>query len=238
MALACPSAEAVAGQLVKLLPRGRAWRTHEGGPEPASTLWRFWRAVAEPFAFLHERLCALRLEFWCATHSETRDVWLAEYGLPDACDPFPDLCTKVAALGGTRCDYYAAVAARAGWSIACLTRQGQCGVAAGGRRAKAGRANPGRRLGPAQMIIRVDLGASPAYAGGRRARARAGRLRAGRPLSCGANIDALKCLIERVVHAEIEVIYAAVPFLVLHPGTADAASAVNASMTADGAVRL
>jgi hypothetical protein len=30
---------------------------------------------------------------------------MAEYGLPDGCDPFPDLCTKVAAIGGTRCEY-------------------------------------------------------------------------------------------------------------------------------------
>ena len=140
--LRCPTLAEVLASALKLLPKGRAWQTHEGGPappldrgfnpgafdndafstrsKPGSTLFRFWKAVAACFTFVTQRLCDLRLEFWCATHKETHDLWMAEYGLPDLCDPFPDLCTNVAAIGGTRCEYYAAIAARSGWSISCV----------------------------------------------------------------------------------------------------------------------
>jgi hypothetical protein len=141
--LQCRSAAEVLQAILQLLPRGRAWQSNEGGPrmglvrafDPGvfddppfptqsrvqSIMLGFWRAVANCVTFILSRYCDLRLEFWCATHKETHDLWMAEYGLPDACDPFPDLCTKVAAIGGTRCEYYAAVAARAGWSITCAT---------------------------------------------------------------------------------------------------------------------
>src|SRR2546421_695582 len=127
----CPTRDEILNSALALLPQGRAWQSNEGGPavgydigfdpggyqdngfqaifRQGSILRRFWKSVAGLFSFLNDRLCALRLEFWCATHVETHDLWMAEYGLPDACDPFPDLCTKVAAIGGTRCEYYAEV---------------------------------------------------------------------------------------------------------------------------------
>jgi hypothetical protein len=109
----------------------RAWQSNDGGPregvptaafEPAgfdagafatdsdvgSILYRFWAAVGAFRNFLESGFAILRLEFWCATHKETHDLWMKrEYGLPDPCDPFPDLCTKVAAIGGARCEYFA-----------------------------------------------------------------------------------------------------------------------------------
>ena len=124
----CPTLDDTTSALLALLPRGRAWQTNEGVPMPGqeigfappgfnndafstvetkpSIIWQYWRSVAVVFQYATERLCALRQEFWCQSASETRDEWMVEYGLPDACDPFPDLCTKVAAIGGTRCEYY------------------------------------------------------------------------------------------------------------------------------------
>lgn len=226
----CPTRDEIVNVLVALLPRGRAWQTHEGGPlpgidvgfhpggfnddafatdyRPPSILLMFWRSVADVSLFVHQRLCALRLEFWCKTASETRDQWLTEYGLPDLCDPFPDLCTKVAAIGGTRCEYYAYIAARAGWSLTCVEMINSCGARAGGRNALAGRMRSGRKRGALVKIV-VDIGQSPAFTGIRRARPMAGRMRsgAGRRLSCGPDLGPLECLLARVVHAEILISY-------------------------------
>lgn len=201
-ALACPSAEELTEQALKLLPRGRAWRSREGGPEPASTLHQFWRSVAEPFAFLHERLCALRREFWCATHVETHDLWMAEYGLPDACDPFPDLCTKVAAIGGTRCEYYAAIAARSGWTIRCSLG---CGDEAGCFEAGCGEVGLGVR--PGQILVEVFLSESQGYGALIDGGPWCGLMQADDDLACEPDIGPLKCIIERIAHAEIEVLY-------------------------------
>lgn len=225
----CPSAMDITRQAFALLPRGRAWQSHDGGPEPpveagfseagfaetgfstktvqGTILFRFWRAVAEVLAFLVARACALRLEFWCATHSETHDLWMREYGLPDPCDPFPDLCTKVAAIGGARCEYYAAIAARAGWSITCaLVPPVACGARAGN--AVAGCATVGGQLGGAVLSIVVYLRESPAYVGGFETLPYAGKLLAGQMLACEPDISPLTCILDRVVHAHVAVVYA------------------------------
>jgi hypothetical protein len=133
MSFFCPTEEQIRAQVLALLPRGRAWQTNEGGPQETvagkdSILWQYFAAFANVMTYLHERLCALRMEFWCATHNETNPEWLIEYGLPDACDPFPDLCTKVAAIGGTRCEYYQFIAERAGWKLFCTERGSDCGA--------------------------------------------------------------------------------------------------------------
>jgi hypothetical protein len=226
--LRCPTRAEIMAALLALLPKGRAWQSSEGGPvsgvalgfDPGgyleggfqtsirrpSVLYAFWSAIAEVLTFVNQRLCDLRLEFWCATHKETHDLWMREYGLPDACDPFPDLCTKVAAIGGTRCEYYAAIAARAGWSISCIDSFGTCGVKIGAPASKAGRARPGRRS-QAIMKILVDLKNSPAFTGSAHTLPRAGRFKVGRRLACGPNLTALECILGRVVHAEIQIEY-------------------------------
>ncbi|WP_022722937.1 hypothetical protein [Rhodopseudomonas sp. B29] len=224
--LRCPTRDEVLSSVLGLLPRGRAWQSDEGGPvkgfsgafSPAafdndafatrsrkgSVLWNFWSAIAEVLTFTNRRLCDLRLEFWCATQTETRDLWMAEYGLPDDCDPFPDLCTKVAAIGGTRCEYYAQIAARAGWSISCVEFADECGARAGC--AKAGRAKPGNRRAGG-LVIMVDLGASAAFSKTYNAKPRAGRMKAGQRLGCGPDLAPLQCLLSRVIHAEIKTAY-------------------------------
>lgn len=226
--LRCPTFPEVLESALAHLPRGRAWQSNEGGPQrgleigfepngylpsgfsteyrPASVLRQFWSAVADVFTFVNKRICDLRLEFWCATHVETHDLWMTEYGLPDACDPFPDLCTKVAAIGGSRCEYYQYIAARAGWSLTCIEINNQCGSRARGRRALAGRMRAGRNRGAIVAIV-VDIGNSPAYGGSHQSRPMAGRMLAGRRLSCGPDLGPLECLLGRVVHAEIKISY-------------------------------
>ncbi|MFZ5715748.1 MAG: hypothetical protein ACOY3N_23220 [Bradyrhizobium sp.] len=159
--------------------------------------------------YVNGRLCDLREEFWCATHKETHDLWMAEYGLPDDCDPFPDLCIKVAAIGGTRCEYYAAIAARMGWSIECADETASCGTRAGAAKARAGKARAGSVQQVAALKVIVHLNESSAYHGGRALASRAGRMRAGRRQACGPDIGPLKCLMSRIVHAEIQINYEA-----------------------------
>lgn len=230
MSFFCPTEEQVRTQVFSLLPRGRAWQTNEGGPikgwEPGfnldafnpdaftttsrkpSILWQYWAAFAREAWYFAKSMCELRLEFWCASHTKTNDGWLIEYGLPDACDPFPDLCLKVAAVGGTRCEYYAAVAARAGWSIECSDKGSWCGSLPG--RGQAGCFRPGRRSASLLFIL-VHLADSPAYGGTLSPIPKAGRMKAGRMLGCGPNISALECLLARVVHAEIKIQYEVTP---------------------------
>jgi hypothetical protein len=226
--LRCPTTREFLESVLALLPRGRAWQSNEGGPlaglvrafDPGvfddppfqtrsrtqSVLMGFWRSIAQVGTFINQRFCDLRLEFWCATQTETRDLWMAEYGLPDSCDPFPDLCTKVAAIGGTRCEYYAALAARAGWSIECETlAQSDCGDSAG--ELVAGCGFPGGRANGGVIRIVVNLHESPAYAGAFEALPYAGNFGAGDTLACDPDISPLKCILDRVVHAHIAIVY-------------------------------
>ena len=159
----CPTADEITPQLLALLPRGRAWSTHDGGPHPGTPAYGFWYSVASVWEWVNGRICALAEEFTCGRQSETHDVWMEEYGLPDGCDPFPDLCTKVAAIGGTRCEYYVAIAARAGWAISCSDTNSGCGGKAG--RARAGCSQSGRNPKSGTIVIRIDLAHSPAFQG-------------------------------------------------------------------------
>ena len=201
----CPTRDEIVPQLLALLPRGRAWATHDGGPFPGMTSYSFWTAVADIWAWINARICALALEFVCQTQTETNDLWMEEYGLPDGCDPFPDLCTKVAAQGGTRCEYYVAMAAQAGWSITCWDINDACGTRAG--KARAGGSMTGKGLAAGQLFILVSLANSPAYVGGARTPPLAGRMRAGNRLTCPPDLTALECLLAHLVGAEKQVTF-------------------------------
>lgn len=142
----CPTKFELFRQVLALLPRGRAWQTHEDvheiavtgqsseveryeadttplGAEPfaerLTTLQRYWLAYAELLEVLHQRACALVEEMFCATTTELRAEWGAEYGFPDPCEPFDTLCQKVRAEGGATCAYLASLAARVGWYVEC-----------------------------------------------------------------------------------------------------------------------
>lgn len=223
----CPTRLQIFRQLLLLLPRGKAWQTGEpAGQAYTATMAQpgfgqaglfqtldrsltvmhaFWSAVADFFFQLTQMLCSLRLEFWCATQTETTDLWLAEYGLPDACDPFPDLCAKVSALGGTRCEYYSAVAAQAGWSIECANVFSAICAMAGAY--LAGEIGAGGQGGAATIHVIVHLSESPAYLGRLDTLPLAGIFQAGKLLACLPDISPLVCLLDRIVPAHIAVIY-------------------------------
>ena len=147
--LTCPTLQQSIDATAALLPRGRAWPANDrsmtarflawlGGLTgvPAATDWPagfvqmgFVAAVGAVRNYLETQLCALRLEFWCATETLTNDLWMAEYGLPDDCDPYPNLCAKVAALGGRRCELYQELCAANGWIIECDAQPACFGIA-------------------------------------------------------------------------------------------------------------
>lgn len=200
----CPTQAEILPQALALLPRGRAWSTHDGLPAEGTVLRRFWSAVAAVLAFANARICALREEFWCATQAETRDLWLAEYGLPDACDPFPDLCAKVAALGPTRCDEFAAIALRAGWAIECIFASGQ----AFGQCWSFGCSQFGATGDPnGTLRIRVLTASSPAWTAPPFTPWQFNQYQFGQPLGCGPDISGLQCLLARLVPAHCDVIW-------------------------------
>ena len=206
-ALVCPNTDALTTQAIALLPRGRAWQTDENGPRPGSILYGYWRAIADQVAFISSRLCALHAEFFCATHIETRPEWLAEYGLPDECDPFPNLCAKVAAMGGPDCDTYRAIAAEAGWDIDCYEENGECGARADCFFADGEGAFAASSPLPARVTIRVYRETSPAYTGPLRGSAYADCLIADGLLDCPPDISGLICILNRIVHAHVLVEY-------------------------------
>jgi hypothetical protein len=182
----CPAKADIIPKILALLPRGRAWGTHDGGPWPTSTLYRFWAAIAEMLEFANARICALREEFFCATQHETRDRWDLDYGLPDPCDPFADLCVKVAAaLGGNRTfGYFIAIAALGGFTITMA------------------------RTGTSAITITVHTSGSISYTTGGGVTARAGRFRAGHAPGCAVNsYTPLICLIDRILPAHVAVTY-------------------------------
>jgi hypothetical protein len=214
-------------QMLQLLPRGKAWQTGEPAGQaytvtmaqpgfaqtglfqtldrPLTVMHAFFSAAADFFSQLEQMLCALRLEFWCATQTQTNDLWLAEYGLPDACDPFPNLCAKVGAFGGTRCDYFSAVAAQAGWSISCDNVFSAICAMFGTY--QLGEVGLGGQGGAATIQVTVRLSESPAYQGRIETLPQLGAFQLGGLLTCAPDISPLICLLDRIVPAHVAVNY-------------------------------
>lgn len=196
----CPSLDEVHDALLAALPRGRAWPRI-----PGSVLWRFWRGVAIAHQWIEARLCAWQSEFWCRSASESLDAWWREYGLPDGCDPFPDLCAKVSAWIGGECSDFQAAAARLGWAIDCApdaTDSVGCMMA--------GCFEPGYGIGVAEVRIRVWLSLSPAWSGTNHPPMIPGNASpwgAGDVIGCGPDIAPLICLLSRVIPAHVAVTY-------------------------------
>jgi uncharacterized protein YmfQ (DUF2313 family) len=221
----CPDQPAWYDTLVASLPRGRAWltaATASGMPVQSG----FWQAVAAAFASLDQRACALLNEFFCATMSETSDLWMADYyGLADTCDPYPDLCAKVAALGGSDCAYFSEVAANAGWSIQCVDGLDECGGFAGGIYAD-GFVAAGVPQ-PATLAIGVDMVTSPALASYTPANNHADGMFADSFLACGPSLAPLECVLARVLPA-----HAAVAFAIFYSDSLDFSVARNSGYRA------
>lgn len=218
---ACPSLEQSIQATASLFPRGRAWPVNDGGSLIARFLtWlaalngavpAIWpagyvqagtvAAIGSLRNWVESRFCALRAEFWCATASETLDLWNAEYGLPDPCDPRADLCTRVAGSAGANCRDFVALAARAGWSIVCGDFRQGGGAQAGC--ALAGHALAGTGLQATVVNITVFVADSPAYTAILTSPPLAGRMLAGLTLNCLPDITPLRCLLTRIAHAHL-----------------------------------
>jgi uncharacterized protein YmfQ (DUF2313 family) len=224
----CPTKWELWRQILALLPRGRAWQTHtvehesiistepsqvgvfqightglgsEPSTERLTVLQQYWAAYAEVLEYLHQRACALLEEFFCSTASETRAEWGTEYGFPDACEPWNNLCDKVRATGGSSCAYLASLAARIGYVIEC-TDCASDGADAGC--AEAGLSSP-CVCTPNRIVIRIDTSKSPSFQAA--TPFEAGAAVAGCTPPCPVPPEAVVCLIERFKPAHVRAIY-------------------------------
>lgn len=230
--LRCPTLEESIQATVALLPRGRAWPVNDGGGTIARFLtwlsglagkappaWPvgyvqagFFCAIGALRNFVEGRLCALRLEFWCASMSETRDLWMREYGLPDPCDPFPDLCTKVAAIGGATCAYFNFIIARIGWRAQCYEIKDHCGTQFGCNRfgARVSVFGGASYLG---LIVKVHTGEPNVLPSVIRNfhPPRFGAFRFGQHPACDSivlpSIAPVRCLMDRIAPAHVQIQY-------------------------------
>ena len=225
--LQCPTLEQSIAATAMLLPRGRAWAANDRAMLPNFLAWLgaligipapsdwppgfvqmgFVSAIGAVRNYLEIQLCALRLEFWCATETLTNDEWMAEYGLPDDCDPFPDLCVKVAALGGRRCELYQELCASNGWIIECNAEPACPGINAFAGCGFASGIIVGGAAVASQIEITVLTGESPSYVGGEQTPFLANRIFAGMPISCPPDVVPLQCLMERIAPAHVVVNY-------------------------------
>ena len=224
----CPTKWELWRQTMALLPRGRAWQTHEdgveriiatessqaglfetgstgAGTEPVterlSVLQQYWAAFAEIQAFLHQRACALLEEFFCATTQELRAEWGAEYGFPDSCEPYDALCDKVRAEGGATCDYLAGLAARLGFTIKCS----DCPDGGAAADCIVADCTPLCECTPNQITITILMRESPAAVAG--IPFNADSLVADCTPVCDVVPDQVVCLIERFKPAHVRAIY-------------------------------
>ncbi|MDX2265454.1 MAG: putative phage tail protein [Hyphomicrobiales bacterium] len=224
----CPTKWELFEVLRALLPRGRAWQTHDHVEEWArfgaasgvagvgeaglgqfgldanvrrlTVMQQYWAAFAEVLEYFHQRACALLDEWFCATARETLDHWHADYGFPSECEPYSSLCDKVAAMGGATCAYFVELAASRGWTIEC----GDCAPESAGCLHAGGAGLCACENGV--MFIRVYTAESPAYSGNYIS-TRAGDVEAGCHDPCGPSADALVCLIEKYKPAHVRAIY-------------------------------
>ena len=230
----CPTKWELWRQIMALLPRGRAWQTHEAGneriiaaessqagiyelgstglgTEPVverlTVLQQYWAAYAEVLAHMHGRACALIEEFYCSTVSETLPQWWVEYGFPDDCEPWTDLCAKVRAQGGATCGYLSDLAASRGWVLECSNCPPASSNSSAGC-ASAGCATP-CGCPPNNIYLTIHLDQSPAYVDPPQPPASAGNARAGSALAaaCPPRAEQLVCLIERFKPAHVRAFY-------------------------------
>jgi hypothetical protein len=207
MPLLCPTDQEVSLSAAALRPRGDAWRN--GGHEEidGSVMGLFFDGIGHAAGPTHRRLCDLVEEFFCSTAFQTRDLWQLEYGLPDACSPFLDLCAKINIVGDSTTDYVAAAAASRGWVITIAEEWITNSQEGRAKHARAGAARCAARTG-VKWIVSVLRDLSPSYTAIALTPPLAGRLRAGLKLNCDAGIDPLRCLVRLIApaHADLEIV--------------------------------
>lgn len=203
----CRTDEEVARGLATLRPRGDAWR--HGGHDGlnGSTMAGFFAGLGAALGPTERRFCALIDEFFCSSAIETLDLWALEYGVPDGCDPFADVCEKVNAVGDSTPAYAVAAALRRGWSITVAqeftTIVEDCCMGMG----LMGTTIMGAEQGVAWRIT-IDLAASPSYSLPAEIEPLLGLILLGDGLNCGPDIEPLTCLIRRIApaHADLDFI--------------------------------
>jgi uncharacterized protein YmfQ (DUF2313 family) len=211
----CPTKWELWEQLRAIRPPGRAHQTHEqpvydvdgdGNPtiDSLTTQDAFWAAYAEVLEDLHQRACALIDEFYCDTMSETRDWWHTEWGFPDACEPYESVCEKMRDVGGARCADLVALAATRGWVIECRDCQGATPAVADCASADCA-VDCECPQNTIFLTIRTDL--SPAYTAPTQQQAVADCASADCNSPCTPDVSELQCLIERVRHAHLKIVY-------------------------------
>jgi hypothetical protein len=190
-------------QVLGLWPRGRAWQTSPADVTEDTTQSRFRRAVAEVMLAAQSFFDGLRPEMFSGSATATRDDWLADFDLPDPCDPFPSLQVKAVSLGDTTPAYAATAAAYRGWSVFIVEEAIplSCSSHAGG--AQAGFALPGADAGVAWRVM-IDVANSPVTIN---SVPLAGRMLAGQGLGCPIDTSSLDCVMRRMAPAHADLIY-------------------------------
>lgn len=205
----CKSDAEVTASLAALRPRGDAWRNGGHDGLAGSTMGAFFAGLGTVAGETDRRICALVDEYFCSSAAETLDLWALEYGVPDGCDPFADVCEKVNAVGDSIPAYAEAAALKRGWSIAIsedfiiVPQSSRMG------HARMGAARMGATQGVAWRI-EVDLAASPSYVAADRRKPLLGRMRLGFAFDCGPDITSLSCLIRRIAPAHADLIFTTV----------------------------
>lgn len=202
----CPSDSEVAASIAALRPRGDAWRNGGHDALAGSTMGDFFDALGEVAGEADRRICALVEEYFCSSAVETRDLWALEYGVPDGCDPFADVCEKVNAVGDSIPAYAEGAALRRGWAIAIseefVTSVQDCQFGFG----QFGQQLFGAQQGVTWRVV-VDLGASPAYAARLSRFPSFGSQQFGDGFDCPPYIEPLRCLIRRIAPAHADLIF-------------------------------
>lgn len=202
----CRSDEEIAGSIAALRPRGDAWRNGGHDELAGSTMGDFFAALGEVAGAADRRICALVDEYFCSSAKETLDLWALEYGVPDGCDPFADVCEKVNAVGDSIPAYAEGVALDRGWAIVIAedfitsAQDGQFGFAQFGQQLF------GAQQGVAWTIT-VDLAASPAHAVRASRYPSFGSQQFGDGFDCPPDIEPLRCLIRRIAPAHADLTF-------------------------------
>ena len=233
----CPTKEEYLVQLLSMLPRGRAWQSHEAATsaiierfpdEPSecgiaecgtaecgqisvmvsrTVLAAYWAAFAGVNEYFAQRACQLLDEFFCETIKETFEVWADDYGFPDPCYPWDDLCEKVAARGGQSCGYIVWAASLRGWDIDCFDCSDVRAHPLTGCSLAGEYTVPCYDCEPNTIRITINVNDSPAFTVVP-SYAYAGHGFAGCTVLCDPDPQAIECLIERIKPAHTLAVYA------------------------------
>jgi uncharacterized protein YmfQ (DUF2313 family) len=202
----CHSDAEIASSVAALRPRGAAWRNGGHDALAGSVMGGTFAALGAALGPTERRFCALIDEFFCSSAQATLDLWALEYGVPDGCDPFADVCEKVNAVGDSVPAYAVAAALRRGWSIAIeqefITLVEDCAMGIG----LMGTLIMGAEQGVLWRIT-VNLSASPAYTIPAATGPIMGLMLLADVFDCDTDFDGLKCLIRRIAPAHADLVF-------------------------------